>query len=1217
MSSAEINEWLWKRRLYPACSNPTQCLRYPRRIVQELYGQPYFLNRMKQWQELKGHNGCVNTLFWSEKGDKLLTGSDDNTLRIWYPFDNAIKKEHIISTGHSSNIFTAKFMPNTNDQVIVSGAGDAEVRVFDLSYSGDIPEHIYVCHSHPVKHVAPIGSSPHEFLTCSEDSTVRHFDLRQPHRCPPHYMQSFNSSRRRMTPLYTSQHFRVSPRPLSEGCPGPLLDYSPFDLDINCMSLNQLRPYYFAVAGMHDFMYLLDRRMMPVSTTHGPHRATPPCVRRFQPDRGNDSTRGISRYITACKFSDANGDELLGSWAGEAVYLFDITATAETMTPANFQTTINIRTAPLDVPFLDEDRQKSEPLPWPTSSTNSPVTSPPYTTTWKSAYAQCPTATPERRRREIIDALEQGRFVDAIAALNDYYLSLQTSRNNIHHCIAHDDSQLHHHDHPPSPESSSDGPSSDASSANGAADARPSPPKKHSLKRFMQRAIQRQTTRLRHTWIRCMLAIVFFYRAKHTADRLAARCERLKLQTLSPPDSNSSSSNSSSSDANDIDSDSQHAAACEQLRDDLLAVKVELTRALEYAPNNWKGAWVIMVTYWLLCGENDAMQLYWHQYKAHGYAMPKYAEHPLGDRQYSHLVPRLSQAEAFCEKSDFLWDVHKKSFPPPPIGRPMIPVDLQRPCKELVQHLSDCAQAAAFTRNDAIIPSQPPGFLSTSQWLRCLCNTDAQVYFSVDPPQVSSCWSGDGAATLDFFNRCFPSTSTRLNVASLTSSVSTSPNATQHNDDAHAVAAHPLPSAQSTDASRSGSRSPSLDSSLSELDDASANDQAESDSDTPMLDRDQATDSYQDDSSDLLMTTDQDDTDSDQSGDSSSHSDHHRTSDSPSMSGLYGSSSSLSADLGQNSLYDHTSSDDNGSSPAELRQSESDAQSPANVAQSSGCSDEGASENGDGPLLSDLDQSEDTEPQPDDTHSDSQESSESGNSDDVDAAHTFAEDAEAHESASHEEDSSSSGEADFQFVGDWLNSDDEPMDVGDDDSDDHGYTFDIQDSEEFGYQQLNCRQRSIRTAFETDVPILRPQKRYIGHLNAKTIKDVNYFGANDEYVVSGSDDGRAYVWDKATGKLMQLLKGDQDTVNNIVGHPTLPIMAISGIDDSVKLFAPIAKNAYEGSCMADSDEIVLRNVQQNNRTRGTNIYSISALDWMATILRAANFNLDDSDSPEH
>lgn len=74
--------------------------------------------------------------------------------------------------------------------------------------------------------------------------------------------------------------------------------------------------------------------------------------------------------------------------------------------------------------------------------------------------------------------------------------------------------------------------------------------------------------------------------------------------------------------------------------------------------------------------------------------------------------------------------------------------------------------------------------------------------------------------------------------------------------------------------------------------------------------------------------------------------------------------------------------------------------------------------------------------------------------------------------------------------------------------------------------------------------------------NVQTVKDVNFFGLNDEYVVSGSDCGHLFIWDRETTELVQLLYGDDETVNVAVGHPHQPTLAVSGIDYTVKLFSP-------------------------------------------------------------
>lgn len=57
----------------------------------------------------------------------------------------------------------------------------------------------------------------------------------------------------------------------------------------------------------------------------------------------------------------------------------------------------------------------------------------------------------------------------------------------------------------------------------------------------------------------------------------------------------------------------------------------------------------------------------------------------------------------------------------------------------------------------------------------------------------------------------------------------------------------------------------------------------------------------------------------------------------------------------------------------------------------------------------------------------------------------------------------------------------------------------------------------------------------------------------DEFVVSGSDDGNLFVWEKEGSTLHDILEGDGSVVNVIEGHPHLPFVAVSGIDHTVKV----------------------------------------------------------------
>ncbi|XP_036374769.1 DDB1- and CUL4-associated factor 8 isoform X2 [Megalops cyprinoides] len=85
-------------------------------------------------------------------------------------------------------------------------------------------------------------------------------------------------------------------------------------------------------------------------------------------------------------------------------------------------------------------------------------------------------------------------------------------------------------------------------------------------------------------------------------------------------------------------------------------------------------------------------------------------------------------------------------------------------------------------------------------------------------------------------------------------------------------------------------------------------------------------------------------------------------------------------------------------------------------------------------------------------------------------------------------------------------------------------------------------------------------RRYKGHRNNATVKGVNFFGPCSEFVVSGSDCGHIYLWDKQSARVVQYMEGDKGgVVNCLEPHPHLPGLATSGLDHDVKLWAPTAE----------------------------------------------------------
>ncbi|KAK2575348.1 hypothetical protein KPH14_012570 [Odynerus spinipes] len=85
--------------------------------------------------------------------------------------------------------------------------------------------------------------------------------------------------------------------------------------------------------------------------------------------------------------------------------------------------------------------------------------------------------------------------------------------------------------------------------------------------------------------------------------------------------------------------------------------------------------------------------------------------------------------------------------------------------------------------------------------------------------------------------------------------------------------------------------------------------------------------------------------------------------------------------------------------------------------------------------------------------------------------------------------------------------------------------------------------------------------RYQGHRNNATVKGVNFFGPKSEFILSGSDCGNIFIWDKNTEAIVQWMPGDeQGVVNHLEPHPHIPILATSGLDYDVKIWIPSSEN---------------------------------------------------------
>jgi nuclear receptor interaction protein len=114
--------------------------------------------------------------------------------------------------------------------------------------------------------------------------------------------------------------------------------------------------------------------------------------------------------------------------------------------------------------------------------------------------------------------------------------------------------------------------------------------------------------------------------------------------------------------------------------------------------------------------------------------------------------------------------------------------------------------------------------------------------------------------------------------------------------------------------------------------------------------------------------------------------------------------------------------------------------------------------------------------------------------------------------------------------------DDEGAEDDDDDDDDDSSDSDAAERlfRSYGFER-SAREDEV----EKDVPCSPHTRVYRGHCNVKTVKDCNFFGLNDEYVVSGSDSGHLFIWERDTCKLVNILKGDDEVVNVVQGKFSL------------------------------------------------------------------------------
>ncbi|XP_022295341.2 WD and tetratricopeptide repeats protein 1-like [Crassostrea virginica] len=287
---------------------------------QDLQVTPDLIQRLGLSKELQGHHGCVNCLEWNERGTLLASGSDDLNVILWDPLRHRTKAT--INTGHQGNIFSVKFLPNTNDSILVTGAADCKIRVYDTNREEN--SHVFSCHIGRVKRLAVAPNVPFMFWSAAEDGTIMQFDL----RC-----QEPNQPNPKNVIVNLNAHI------------GHVAE-------AKCLAINPLRPEYLAVGANDPYIRMYDRRMLvcrslkvsqettnrspwswdrassaaPVSPDDFPipHDAVTYFIAGHLPQRQQDYKKRYRSLASTYLTFSPDGRELLVNLGGEQIYIFDV-----------------------------------------------------------------------------------------------------------------------------------------------------------------------------------------------------------------------------------------------------------------------------------------------------------------------------------------------------------------------------------------------------------------------------------------------------------------------------------------------------------------------------------------------------------------------------------------------------------------------------------------------------------------------------------------------------------------------------------------------------------------------------------------------------------------------------------------------------------------------------------------------------------------------------
>lgn len=275
----------------------------------------YLLQRLTLERSLNVHSGCVNTICWNNNGQCILSGSDDVHLCVTNAFTQEVKVK--LKTGHVTNIFSAKYLPGTGDEKIVSCSGDGVIIHTDLNRPETTYKNIFDCHEESVYDVATVPHDPNTFLSCSHDTTVRWYDLRVKSCCT-----------RGPRARFSVYHAFGNGGHASPGkCVKDVLIKC--DTSVTAIAVNQMMPSQLAIGCSDSIVRVYDRRWLTTNALGGGGGGSSRLAGQLHRDQQSvlakftyDGVKSANR-ITSLAY-DRSCQRLLASYSNDNLYLFDL-----------------------------------------------------------------------------------------------------------------------------------------------------------------------------------------------------------------------------------------------------------------------------------------------------------------------------------------------------------------------------------------------------------------------------------------------------------------------------------------------------------------------------------------------------------------------------------------------------------------------------------------------------------------------------------------------------------------------------------------------------------------------------------------------------------------------------------------------------------------------------------------------------------------------------